>query len=85
MDYLKKCTFNSNDKSCSIKEKTCLDMSYISYSPSEEYCNKLAVSSSNKICVAGINGCIEVEKEKNSNILSKLNIPPFLFNKIYNR
>jgi len=79
LDYLKKCTFNSNDKSCSIKEKTCLDMSYISYysNPSEEYCNKLAVSSSNKICVAGINGCIEVEKEKNSNILSKLNIPPF--------
>ena len=67
MDYLKKCTFNSNDKSCSIKEKTCLDMSYISYYPSEEYCNKLAVSSSNKICVAGRNGCIEVEKEKNSN------------------
>ena len=52
MDYLKKCTFNSNDQSCSIKEKTCLDMSY--------YSN------------------LKVEKEKNSNILSKLNIPIYI-------
>ena len=52
-------------------------MSYYS-NPSEEYCNKFTASSSNKICVAGINGCIEVEKEKNSNILSKLNIPIFI-------
>jgi len=65
-DYLKKCTYNSNDQSCSIKEKTCFEMSYYS-NPSEEYCNKFTASSSNKICVAGINGCIEVEKEKNSN------------------
>jgi len=67
MDHLKKYIYKNNDQSCSIKEKTYLNISYYS-KLSEEYCNKFTALSPNKICVADMYWCIEVEKENNSNI-----------------
>ena len=66
-DYLlKKCVYNNDDQSCTQKIRTCAEKSYDS-NASDEYCKQFSVSSSDKLCVAGVNGCVEIEKENNSN------------------
>ena len=66
-DYLlKKCVYNDDDQSCTQKIRTCAEKSY-DPNASDEYCKQFSVSSSDKLCVASVNGCTEIEKENNSN------------------
>lgn len=65
-DKNKKCVYNSSNKSCSLKSKTCLD--FLSYSDAtEEICNKAEVSNTNKVCIKYSAGCYEADKHSNDN------------------
>ena len=79
-DYKKKCIFDSSNLSCSIKDKTCLEIESLS-GVTEDDCKIAATSSSNKVCSVKIDktGCEEVEKQNSAtkNNLSKIIIALF--------
>ena len=70
-----KCIFDSSNLSCSIKDKNCLEMTYLT-GATEDDCKNAATSSSNKVCSvkADKTGCEEVEKQNSATInnLSKI-------------
>ena len=70
-----KCVFDSSNLSCSIKDKTCLELTYLSGS-TEDDCKNAATSDSNKVCSVNAlkTGCEEVEKKNSAskNNLSKI-------------
>ena len=70
--YKEKCIFDLSNLSCSIKDKTCLEMTYFS-GVTDDDCKDAATSSSDKVCSVNAlkTGCEEVAK-KNSG--SKINL-----------
>ena len=77
-----KCVFDSSNLSCSIKDKNCLEMTYLT-GATEDDCKNAATSSSNKVCSvkADKTGCEEVEKKNSATInnLSKIIIISLAF------